>query len=300
MTRVDHATRRRSASHESFLRHRGFLYLKASLLLVTICVGVYVGLEASPVRNGGSPAGYLLGTLAAGLVVWLAFLGVRKRAITRGSWSLKAWTSAHVYLGLAVLLIAFLHSGFQLGWNLHTLALLLLSAVVASGVFGVVVYASIPRKMSDNRGQLSGEQMIEAVHAVDTPLRQAARHLPEGDALLIQAAIEESRILGGPISRLFPNERSCPTARALSYLRRQSLMATPGSLFEDKDDDTSERAARERVTLLLEKRSAMLGRARRHARYKALLEVWLYVHVPLTFALLAALVGHVVSVFYMW
>ena len=36
------------------------------------------------------------------------------------------------------------------------------------------------------------------------------------------------------------------------------------------------------------------------ARLKALLEVWLYVHVPLTVALLAALTAHIVSVFYYW
>ena len=33
---------------------------------------------------------------------------------------------------------------------------------------------------------------------------------------------------------------------------------------------------------------------------KALLEVWLYVHVPLTFALIAALTAHIVSVFFYW
>jgi hypothetical protein len=35
-------------------------------------------------------------------------------------------------------------------------------------------------------------------------------------------------------------------------------------------------------------------------RLKALLEIWLYVHVPATFALLAALAAHIVSVFYYW
>ena len=33
---------------------------------------------------------------------------------------------------------------------------------------------------------------------------------------------------------------------------------------------------------------------------KALLEIWLYIHVPLTIALLAALIAHIVSVFYYW
>ena len=35
-------------------------------------------------------------------------------------------------------------------------------------------------------------------------------------------------------------------------------------------------------------------------RYKAIMDIWLYFHVPLTFALLAALVTHIVSVFIYW
>ena len=51
---------------------------------------------------------------------------------------------------------------------------------------------------------------------------------------------------------------------------------------------------------LLERVLDVLTRARRHMRYRALLELWLYIHVPMTFALLAALIAHVVSVFYFW
>jgi hypothetical protein len=35
-------------------------------------------------------------------------------------------------------------------------------------------------------------------------------------------------------------------------------------------------------------------------KIKALLEVWLFIHVPVTFALIAALVAHIVSVFFYW
>ena len=41
-------------------------------------------------------------------------------------------------------------------------------------------------------------------------------------------------------------------------------------------------------------------RITRDLQVQALMEVWLYVHVPLSIALLAALVAHVVSVFFYW
>ena len=51
---------------------------------------------------------------------------------------------------------------------------------------------------------------------------------------------------------------------------------------------------------LLGKRAAQIDQIRRQMQTKALLQIWLYVHVPLTIALLAALTAHVVSVFYYW
>jgi hypothetical protein len=56
----------------------------------------------------------------------------------------------------------------------------------------------------------------------------------------------------------------------------------------------------EKVDVLLTRKEAMLARVRRHLRLKALLEIWLYVHVPVTFALIAALIAHIVSVFFYW
>ena len=52
--------------------------------------------------------------------------------------------------------------------------------------------------------------------------------------------------------------------------------------------------------MLLERKESALARIRRHVQLKALLEIWLYVHVPLTFALIAALFAHVIVVFFYW
>jgi len=51
---------------------------------------------------------------------------------------------------------------------------------------------------------------------------------------------------------------------------------------------------------VLLRKQALLRRARRDVAYKARLDLWLYVHVPLSIALLVALVAHIVSVFFYW
>ena len=49
------------------------------------------------------------------VLVTLALLGLRKRTIRPGQWTLKSWVSAHVWLGLSLIVIATLHCAFQFG-----------------------------------------------------------------------------------------------------------------------------------------------------------------------------------------
>ncbi|HEY0435274.1 MAG TPA: hypothetical protein VGC92_01445, partial [Phenylobacterium sp.] len=142
--------RRRRSTHESFLRYRGFLFLKISVALNLAIAAAYLLQDARPRPGGGTFLGYGLGTLGAILIVWLALLGLRKRMVTDSYYSLKAWVSAHVYLGLSLVVIATLHTGFQFGWNVHTLAYALMLLVIVSGALGVWAYATLPQQLSDN------------------------------------------------------------------------------------------------------------------------------------------------------
>ena len=269
---------RRASDHESFLAHKRMRWLKLAALICLVAILGYAFADVGPRPNGGTWYGYTLGTVAALLIVWLALLGVRKRAMTRGRWSLKAWTSAHVYLGLSLIVIATLHTGFQFGWNVHTLAYVLMMLVIASGAYGIIVYAMLPRSLSQNRRETTQAQMVEALAAIDRQLEQAALPLARAESDLVIAALEQDTFGYGAIARLTGRYRNCRTEQALQRL-----------------DPTHER-----VIALLGRRQAQLAQIRQHLRLKALLEVWLYVHVPLTIALLGALTAHIVSVFYYW
>jgi hypothetical protein len=168
------------ASHEGFLRHKSFRWLKIALSLSLIALIVYATVDVQPRHNGGSWYGYTLGTIGALLILWLTMLGIRKRAMTRGRWSLKAWTSAHVYLGLSLIVIATLHTGFQFGWNVHTLAYGLMMLVIVSGIYGIAVYATLPKDLSDNSADFTRPQMVDAVQKIDRQLQVAAQPLGRG------------------------------------------------------------------------------------------------------------------------
>jgi hypothetical protein len=281
--------RERSSAHDGFLRYQNFRWLKIALVLSLISILAYALIDANPRPNGGSAAGYGLGTVGALLILWLTLLGVRKRAMTRGRWSLKSWTSAHVYLGLSLIVIGTLHTGFQFGWNVHTLAYTLMMIVILSGIWGIYMYASLPRMLSDNRDMMTEAQMLDALRSIDRQLHDAAQPLEQRHADLVQASLDQDPFGGSVWSRLTGKYASCRTRMAQAEIRRET--AYKPNIGDDP---------LERVDALLTRKESILARVRRHLRIKALLEVWLYVHVPVTFALIAALSAHIVSVFFYW
>jgi hypothetical protein len=283
------ADRQRSSLHVGFLSHRGFLWLKVATIVSLACLIGYWLIDVTPRHNGGSWYGYTLGTIGVVLILWLALLGYRKRRMSNGVWSLKAWTSAHVYLGLSLMVIGTLHSGFQLGWNVHTLAWALMMLVIASGIWGIIVYSTLPAALSNNRDERTQAQMLEDIRSIDRQLHEAAQPLNPHDAAIVRSSLEQNPFAGSILSRLTGRYPRCATARARSEIRVHTA-STP-----DLGGDP-----REKVDALLGRKQASLARLRRHLKLKALLEVWLYVHVPLTFALIVALGAHIVSVFFYW
>lgn len=90
------------------------------------------------------------------------------------------------------------------------------------------------------------------------------------------------------ITRLTGSYKKCATSKALEEF---------SDLNAAKKDQLGPEA---KVISLLQKRAVQLSQIRKHMRVKALLEIWLLIHVPATAALIATLIAHVISVFYYW
>jgi hypothetical protein len=281
--------RPREVAHESFLVYRRFRHLKLALLLILASLIPYLAWQPVAGHNGGTWLGYTLGTIAALLIVWLMLFGIRKRRYGPGHWSLKAWLSAHVYLGLSLVVVASLHAGFQVGLNIHTLAYVLMLAVIISGVVGIVSYARVPRLMTSNRAGQTLEGMAREMLDLDRQCGDLALELGDEFVEEVRRAREETRLGGSIWRQLSARDPKCGTARALA-----DVHALAGDVPA---------AMRERATALLvtlQRKQQLLQRARRDIRLKALLELWLACHVPLSFALLAALIAHITAVFFYW
>jgi hypothetical protein len=275
--------------HQSILEYARFRWFKGALLLCIVAGAVYLWHEPPLKPYGGTWLGYTLGTIGALLILWLLWYGVRKRRYGSRMGTVQGWLSAHVYLGTALIVVATLHTGFELGWNVHTLAYVLMVLTVASGFYGVFVYVRIPAAMTANRGDETLERILLRIAELDREIREKALSLPDQILTPVNRSLDGTR-LGGSFMRVATGrDPSCPTAKAL------------GELPEIGKRLTGEAAKlnHEVYTLLLQK-NELLQQARRDMHFKAMLDLWLYIHVPLSIALLAALSAHVISVFLYW
>jgi hypothetical protein len=271
----------------TFLEYRNYFYLKLASGVLLLALVVYVIDDPIGGRSGSSWTGYALGTIAAATVFWLMWLGVRKRDYEATGAPLKGWVSAHVYLGTALLLLVPLHSGFEFGVNVHTLAYALMCVVIFSGILGVTFYALVPTAMTRNRNNITLDAMLARIAEIDGECRIAADGLPDYYASAVVTSIEETRIGGTFRSQLSGHDPDCGTTRALKRLRTSDI-----------DLDGEAKAHERKLVELIARKELLVKQIRRDVRFKGFLDLWLVVHVPFAFATCAALIAHVFVVFW--
>lgn len=292
--------------HTSVLDYRGARYLWVAILLIAISVGIYISQSgADQPANGGTWQGYTTGTLGALLILWLSLLGVRKRRYRSRVGSVAGWTSAHVYLGTSLLVIGTLHSAGQLGWNIHTLAYVLMCAVVVSGFFGIYYYLSIPDKSLVNRGGRSRAELFEELQQLDVEGCLAADRCSGEIAVSANSAIERTSIGGGVFAQLLRSDyskMSIPENGNPTIVENKDqtrILALIAARIPDAQRE-SEVEPLSNLMSIMARRQAIIRRIVRDIQFQGLLKVWLYLHIPLTFALLISLAAHITSTFLYW
>lgn len=268
---------------DNLFNHKQFAYLKWATALVLLSAFAYLLDQPRINANGGTWLGYTLGTIGALLILWLMWLGVRKRQYGNESGNLRAWVSAHIYLGSALAVVGTLHAGFQIGWNVHSLAYVLMMATIASGIWGLTLYIRLPKEMSD----VLNKQGPEAISKQIADLDREAGKLVKNTSDVVERSISLSLKQGlytSKSNRWTGQVPVCNTEKAVTCL--QGLLGANPGLSELYRNQLQ--------------RLRALKQLRQYLHLRLWLELWLAVHVPLSFGLLAALVAHVMSVFFYW
>jgi len=291
--------------HESILAFRSRRYLWVALAIAGLATLAYWFHDPQEPPNGGTVLGYTLGTVGALMIIWLTWFGIRKRRYSSTSGTVQGWLSAHVYLGVALLVVVLLHMGFQVGLNVHTLAFVLMTMVIASGFWGVFVYMKYPQRMSENRGGSSRPELLGQLEDIDRRSLNIAESLPAEYQELVESGVSRTQLGDTLWSRLRGQDRS----QVVLHEAGDSIVASnPGqeaaldwlagrqSVASDADSATKIGE----LSALLRNKRKLLRQLGEDLRLQAKMEIWLYLHVPLTAGLLAALLVHIITVFLYW
>ncbi|NGZ94854.1 MAG: hypothetical protein CV089_01750 [Nitrospira sp. WS110] len=271
----------------SFLSYGSGRWLWISLASGLGLVLHYSYYRMKGVAYGGSVEGLLYGVVGTTLIAILMYLGIRRRSYSSHAGTLQGWLSAHVYLGLLTLVVIPLHAGFRFGWDVHTLAFALLVVVVLSGVGGVLLYRVIPGRLT----------RFEARQQPDKIDPQLARLLSDMRALVKDKSNELVEIYR---AELAVSQNRIPSGWALLRGQTRDLLAERSSELAAKAAAVpmEEQATFQVLSQLVLKKAQLELNLLQQMQLRNALKAWLYVHVPVSIAMVCAVVIHLIVVFW--
>jgi hypothetical protein len=317
-------------NRDEFPRHVPWIVgcLAVAVLSAVWYGAAYLGSGGWNFRPGGSqPAGFTFGVVGGLICLFEFLLWPRKQ---RRAWRLgrvQVWMRAHIWLGLLAVPLLVLHTGFRWGGLLSTVLMILFLLVIASGVWGLVVQQFLPSRMFERvpaetifsqidhvLAQLlrEGDQLVtatcgsepgehEAPETDDEAFTEvASAHRVVGavrTAGRVQGKVLETRsalafVPDAEFLRAFYRDTVKPylldTAQADSALRVGSRAAI---LFQDTRTRLPQPAHAALAALegICDQRRQLYDQARIHFW----LHNWLWVHLPLSIALIVLMFVHV-------
>jgi hypothetical protein len=294
--------------------HRGWA-LASLALTVAATVSYVLYVRARPYgASGGSWIGLAYGVVGTGCMIAAALLAARKKVRTWRLGAAQTWMRAHIWLALLAVPFILFHAGFRLGGPLTTWLMVLFAIVTVSGIFGVVVQQLLPSRMAvqvpreTTLGQIEHVReglAADAYEVVASVVGEIAEATEERAHIAEEERVQAARPgYWKKLSRERPAEAPGPEADRLRgiYLGEVrpylNALAAGGSASRDALPDlrAHEVDAPEEWRDLLARLADVCEEARQlevQRRLHRVLHDWLFLHAPLSFALLVLAAFHV-------
>jgi len=295
-------------------------------LVLGVLVLSYVWYSWREFPHGGSPLGLVYGSLGFLIILVLTYFGIRKRsylsptrrllialgltkhphpsirskaaktsglpprAARNDRNTVQSWLHAHIYLGLLVLVVILFHSGFRFQDRVAVTALILLSIVVVSGLIGAIIYTMVPPLFVTVQSSVSADKIVEDMHKAGERMADIA----SGKSQEFQKIYEE----------LVHTERPGPAAgwkiMSRSFNKKRAHEMSAKSIEDYANRVPGEHADLTRLYMSAQELKGLNNQLIQKQRYVNIMAAWLYVHVPLTFAMLVAVAVHITGFLYYW
>lgn len=246
--------------------------------------------------------GVLTGLVGAGIIFFELALWFRKRKHQKRWGPTKLWLWWHIVLGLAVLPIIVVHSGFSWGGMVSATTMLLFLLVIASGVYGLILQQWLPQRILE---LIPDETVVVAIDKAIEKHRTEARLIVEDlvprDPNDPSPTWKRAVVTGVPALRL-KEFRENTLDKYLSLGRK--VKSPLGSR-----SDSAVLFNRLRAELPPEAHAGLaklenLADLRRqwdeHGRLNAILHGWLLFHAPVSVAMTIFMIFHAIKAMKYW
>jgi hypothetical protein len=262
-------------------------YLWGTVIGVVALLVSYSYYSRTTIPSGSTVWGLVYGWIGLIAILVLMFLGIRKRWYFSHLGTLQGWTSAHVYLGLLTLLIIPMHAGFQFGWDVHTLAYILLVVVVLSGIVGLIIYLTVPVILTTHGSGMLPDKLEAEINQIFKEMKQLAANTPGIFQHLYQEETRRSR------------ERTSQGWRILfTRVDPDAILAQRTRNLHNQlaDMPATDQEGFSKFAGLILRKTELEAYLVGQMRLKNWLQAWLYVHVPASIAMMAAVAIHLLVV----
>ena len=271
-------------AQETFFSYKNYRYLILNSILLIALIIIYIMDTPLGGKNGGTVIGYTYGTIGALGIFYLMYYGIRKRAYHSKITTLKGTLSAHVWLGIALIIIVPLHCGFSFGLNVHTLAYILMLIVIISGIYGAIAYFNLAPNIPSHRGAGSIKKHLEQIKLVNNDIEDLLNN--KSDRFIDLKRKVDFDYVPSIYTALFGKKNELIDRSKLAEMLQQ--------VGENEQADAL------KMIGLVDKKIELVEEMRLEIAVMTKLKIWLYFHLPVSFALLAALLIHIFVVFYYW
>jgi hypothetical protein len=299
-------------------QHRPWLVGFVIVTLASVTWFLVVGFDSAQWPGGSSVPGFTFG-IAGGLIIIFEFLlWLRRKVRTWRIGSAQIWLRAHIWLGLLCLPLLILHSGLRLGGTLSTILMVLLVLVIASGIWGLILQNLLPRRMLDGMPadtvySQKSYLVLQLVAAADELVSVTCGVKPETTAA---TADDAGPVIVGTTPFLGPRVPATLVAEAeplaVFYREQVAPFLRDGSATDSPLASASQAAvvfrnfkkqippAAHEIVEALERFCQQRRLWDRQARLHFWLHNWIWVHYPLSVALIVLMAVHVLVALRFW
>jgi hypothetical protein len=311
---------------ENLPRHKIWIM---SVTVATVLATIWFFAEVVSVGGrptGSSLPGLVFGILGGLIIIFEFLLWPRKKLRTWRIGRAEDWLRAHIWLGILSVPLAVYHSGFRMGGWLSSVVMILFLTVIISGVLGLLLQQTLPTQMLV---EVRAETIYSQIDHVLSQLRDEADRLVEAisgmnvsgdgtvvhvrpsvsnaDALLVVGAIGRVGGVQGRVLQTVMPAAPLPGSEAIHAFYQNTvrpfLLNRPNpksplhsaerasGLFQELRTklDPDVFPAVQALESLCEQRRQLEKQAKLHFW----LHSWLWIHLPLSAALLFLLIVHV-------